>query len=102
MPISHRPDHNRALSPGTCKSWEKRRSLALRSAWQHVGVPTAVAVVLATLFGAVVGSFVNVVWWRVPRGESIVQPGSHCPSCHTPLQVYELVPVISWLALRGR
>ena len=35
-------------------------------------------------------------------GESIVQPGSHCPSCHTPLQVYELVPVFSWLALRGR
>ena len=70
--------------------------------WQHVSVVTAVVVVFAALFGALVGSFLNVVLWRVPRGESIVSPGSHCPSCNTPLKAYELVPVFSWVALRGR
>jgi hypothetical protein len=62
----------------------------------------ALVVVIATLFGALIGSFLNVVWWRVPRGESVVRPGSHSPSCGTPLHAYELVPVLSWVALRGR
>ena len=61
----------------------------------------AVVVVAAAVFGALVGSFLNVVVWRVPRGESIVSPGSHCPRCGTPLRPLELVPVVSWLALRG-
>ena len=59
-------------------------------------------VIVAGLFGALIGSFLNVVLWRVPRGESIVSPGSHCPACETPLRPYELVPVVSWVALRGR
>jgi leader peptidase (prepilin peptidase)/N-methyltransferase len=59
-------------------------------------------VITATLLGALVGSFLNVVVWRVPRGESIVSPGSHCPHCDIPLRPYELVPVLSWLVLRGR
>ena len=42
------------------------------------------------------------VMWRVPRHESVVSPGSHCPSCNTPLRAFELVPVFSWIALRGR
>jgi leader peptidase (prepilin peptidase) / N-methyltransferase len=62
----------------------------------------AVLVMIAVVFGALIGSFVNVVLWRVPRGESIVTPGSHCPSCNTPLKAYELLPVVSWVALRGR
>jgi prepilin signal peptidase PulO-like enzyme (type II secretory pathway) len=65
-------------------------------------VPVAAAVVIAAIFGALVGSFLNVVFWRVPRGESIVYPGSHCPACETPLRPYELIPVVSWIALRGR
>ena len=57
---------------------------------------------LCAVFGLVVGSFLNVIVWRVPRHESIVRPGSHCPSCDAPLGAIENVPVLSWLALRGR
>lgn len=65
-------------------------------------IPAALVIVLAGIFGAVVGSFLNVVVWRVPRGESIVSPPSHCPACGHELGPAELVPVLSWLALRGR
>ena len=58
---------------------------------------------LAALFGALVGSFLNVVILRLPReGESIVFPGSHCPHCQTPLHWYENIPILSYLVLRGR
>jgi leader peptidase (prepilin peptidase)/N-methyltransferase len=50
----------------------------------------------------VIGSFLNVVIHRVPAGESIVSPGSRCPSCRQPLAPYDNVPVLSWLVLRGR
>jgi leader peptidase (prepilin peptidase)/N-methyltransferase len=56
----------------------------------------------AALFGALIGSFLNVVAYRLPRGESLVMPGSHCPSCDTPVKPYDNVPVLSWLLLRGR
>jgi leader peptidase (prepilin peptidase) / N-methyltransferase len=59
-------------------------------------------VAIAALFGAVVGSFLNVVAYRLPRRESLVTPGSHCPSCGTPIKSYDNVPVIGWLVLRGR
>ncbi len=65
-------------------------------------MPTGVVVAIAAVFGLLIGSFLNVVLWRVPRGESIVRPGSHCPKCATPLTPLELVPVFSWIALRGR
>jgi leader peptidase (prepilin peptidase)/N-methyltransferase len=58
--------------------------------------------VLAALLGACVGSFLNVVAWRLPREESLVRPGSHCPRCGTPLAWFENVPVLGWLGLRGR
>lgn len=54
------------------------------------------------LFGLLFGSFGNVLIWRVPRGESIVSPGSHCGSCGHPVRWYDNIPVISWLVLRGR
>jgi leader peptidase (prepilin peptidase) / N-methyltransferase len=54
------------------------------------------------LVGLVVGSFLNVVIWRVPRGESIVRPPSHCPSCGHEVRPRDNVPVVSWLVLRGR
>jgi leader peptidase (prepilin peptidase)/N-methyltransferase len=54
------------------------------------------------LFGAVIGSFLNVVAYRVPLGESLVSPGSHCPGCGAPVRPYDNIPVISWLLLRGR
>ena len=56
----------------------------------------------AAIFGLLVGSFLNVVIWRVPRHESIVRPGSHCPGCEAQLGAVENVPVLSWLVLRGR
>ncbi len=60
------------------------------------------AIILSGLVGLAVGSFLNVVILRLPRGESIVSPPSHCPSCETPLRWYHNVPLVSWLALRGR
>lgn len=59
-------------------------------------------VIPCALLGLVVGSFLNVVVWRVPRGESVVAPPSHCPSCGHPVRVRDNVPVVSWLLLRGR
>lgn len=56
----------------------------------------------AFCFGAIVSSFLNVVIWRVPRGESIVSPPSHCPKCLSPIKWYQNVPILSWLALRGK
>ena len=61
----------------------------------------ATAVVVG-LFGLIAGSFVNVVIHRLPRGESVAFPGSHCPACGTPIRPYDNVPVLSWLFLRGR
>ena len=52
--------------------------------------------------GAVVASFLNVVVWRVPRGESIVRPASHCPKCGAAIRWWQNVPIVSWLCLRGR
>jgi len=59
-------------------------------------------VALAALFGAVFGSFFNVVAYRLPRSESLVTPGSHCPKCGTAIKPYDNIPVIGWLLLRGR
>jgi leader peptidase (prepilin peptidase)/N-methyltransferase len=49
-----------------------------------------------------IGSFLNVVAHRLPRGESLVSPGSRCPGCGAPVRPYDNVPVLSWLGLRGR
>jgi leader peptidase (prepilin peptidase)/N-methyltransferase len=58
---------------------------------------------LATgLSGLMLGSFLNVVAFRLPRGESLVRPGSHCPSCGAAVRPCDNVPVLSWLWLRGR
>ena len=56
----------------------------------------------AGVIGAIFGSFLNVVAYRLPRGESLSQPRSRCPRCETPIKPYDNVPVLSWLALRGR
>ena len=52
--------------------------------------------------GACIASFLNVVIWRVPRGESIVSPPSPCPKCNTAIKWYQTIPILSWLALRGK
>lgn len=56
----------------------------------------------AFALGACVGSFLNVVVWRLPRGESLVWPGSRCPRCKAAIPFWANVPVLSWFALRGR
>jgi leader peptidase (prepilin peptidase)/N-methyltransferase len=58
--------------------------------------------VLLGLLGLIVGSFLNVCIYRLPRRESVNWPGSHCTACNRPLSWYENVPVLSWLVLRGR
>ena len=59
-------------------------------------------VLLSAVLGLVIGSFLNVVVWRVPRGESVVRPASACPGCGTPISNRDNVPVLGWLLLRGR
>lgn len=63
---------------------------------------TATGAVLAGIFGAIIGSFLNVVAYRLPRKESLSHPPSRCPSCGAPVKPYDNIPVLSWLLLRGR
>ena len=58
--------------------------------------------VVAFVFGLVVGSFLNVCIWRLPKGQSIVRPASKCPSCGAAIQLYDNIPLISWLVLGGK
>jgi len=59
------------------------------------------AVTFAGVLGALVGSFLNVVAYRLPRHESLVTPSSRCPACGTPVKPYDNIPILSWLLLRG-
>jgi leader peptidase (prepilin peptidase)/N-methyltransferase len=65
-------------------------------------IPPLLTTAWGALFGAVVGSFLNVVIARVPAGESVVHPRSRCPRCKSPIAWYDNVPVLSWVLLRGR
>lgn len=58
--------------------------------------------ILLFVVGAVFGSFLNVVIYRVPLSESIITPPSHCPKCDARLKSFDLIPIFSWLFLRGR
>ena len=60
------------------------------------------AITFAGVLGAIVGSFLNVVSYRLPRHESLISPASHCPKCDTPVKPYDNIPILSWLLLRGR
>jgi leader peptidase (prepilin peptidase)/N-methyltransferase len=65
-------------------------------------LPAAVQLGFAGAFGAIVGSFLNVIIYRLPLGKSIVWPSSACPHCGRELLWYENIPVVSFLALRAR
>lgn len=56
----------------------------------------------SSIVGLLIGSFLNVVAWRIPRGESVVTPGSHCPNCDAPIRPWDNIPLLSWLILRGK
>ena len=73
--------------------WAKFAEIAAAFPWFFPGV--------AFVIGACIGSFLNVVIYRVPQEESIVTPGSHC-GCGQPIKFYDNLPILSWLALRGR
>jgi leader peptidase (prepilin peptidase)/N-methyltransferase len=66
------------------------------------GLPLVLAWSLLVALAALLGSFLNVCISRLPRGESIVSPPSHCPGCKTPIRFYDNVPLLSFLLLRGR
>jgi leader peptidase (prepilin peptidase)/N-methyltransferase len=59
-------------------------------------------IVVSIMFGAIVGSFLNVCIIRLPKGESIIIPGSHCPQCNHPIKFYDNIPLISYLLLGGK
>ena len=58
--------------------------------------------IVSIIFGAILGSFLNVCIYRLPKEESIVWPGSHCPHCKNPIKFYDNFPLISYLLLRGK
>ena len=58
--------------------------------------------IFSLLLGAIFGSFVNVVVWRLPRGQSIVKPRSYCPKCRHQIKWQQNIPIFSWLLLRGK
>src|SRR5947199_281294 len=62
----------------------------------------AASAVMAFILGTILGSFLNVVIYRLPRGLSIVRPGSRCPHCHTLIRPRDNIPLVSFLILRGR
>lgn len=64
--------------------------------------PTWLLLLFAFLFGSTVGSFLNVVIARVPKGQSVVRPRSRCPRCEKPIAGFDNIPILSWLLLRGR
>ena len=65
-------------------------------------LPTGVTVTLLTALGLLIGSFLNVVIYRLPAGLSLISPGSACPRCQHPVRTFDNIPVVSWLVLRGR
>ncbi|AWB87228.1 prepilin peptidase [Mycetocola zhujimingii] len=65
-------------------------------------IPLTFLAVAVGIFGLLVGSFLNVVVYRVPNGMSVVAPPSACPGCGSEIKPYDNVPVLSWLALRGK
>jgi leader peptidase (prepilin peptidase)/N-methyltransferase len=69
------------------------------AAW---AVPSWLVGVFVVAWGCIWASFVNVVIYRVPRDESIVHPGSHCPACGAPVRAFDNIPVVSWALLRGK
>lgn len=64
-------------------------------------IPPVFVIAVCTMSGALIGSFLNVVIYRLPRGESLAFPNSRCPHCGTAIKVYDNIPILSYLALGG-
>ncbi|MDD6990949.1 MAG: prepilin peptidase [Oscillospiraceae bacterium] len=65
-------------------------------------IMTVTIYVFVFLFGITIGSFLNVCIYRLPKGESLITNNSHCMTCGTQIKRYDLIPVLSWIILRGR
>ncbi|SFV50364.1 Leader peptidase (Prepilin peptidase) / N-methyltransferase [hydrothermal vent metagenome] len=65
-------------------------------------IETSFVAIVVFIFGIMIGSFLNVVIYRIPKGESIAFPASKCQSCQTPLKWYHNIPIFSWLFLGGK
>ena len=79
-----------------------KRRYGYRRARFETPMNTAVVAIIAAAIGLPIGSFLNVVIWRVPRNASVVRPPSHCPGCDQPIKPYDNIPVVSWILLRGK
>ena len=77
-------------------------NILLASLETLTGLPEYVGYIFIFVFGAAVGSFLNVVIHRVPNEESIVYPNSACPHCKSSIKPYDNIPILSWLILRGK
>ncbi len=92
-----------AAAPQTGRVDPARALCYYRGVWSSpLFASPATFAIVAAVFGAVVGSFLNVVVCRLPAGESIVSPRSRCPRCGAPIRPRDNIPVLGWLALRGR
>ena len=65
-------------------------------------MPHALFIVWFFMLGACIGSFLNVVVWRLPRNESLITPPSHCPKCNHRLAWYDNLPIVGWIMLGGK
>src|SRR5262249_55348980 len=96
--------HRRSVPAGFCNGEGDTRSEFPSESTADRRTPSLMIAVAALLFGLglVVGSFLNVCIYRLPREESIAWPASRCTTCNRTLRWYENVPVLSWALLRGR
>ncbi|RJP77270.1 MAG: prepilin peptidase [Candidatus Zixiibacteriota bacterium] len=74
----------------------------LEEAWIMVTWGSPLALLLTVILGASLGSFANVVIWRLPRGQSLVKPASRCPACSRPIPPWHNIPILSFMLLRGQ
>src|SRR5437764_6252887 len=90
-------------SSGSARPLPLSPGRSVRVSDQYAPAPvSALVTAMCGVFGLAVGSFLNVVIYRVPRKESVVRPRSRCPGCGTQLAERDNIPVVSWVLLRGR
>ena len=69
---------------------------------KHGGIYVGIVYLTLFIVWFILGSFLNVVAYRLPRHESLVSPPSHCPACDAPVRPYDNIPILSWMILRAK
>ncbi|MGF1530029.1 MAG: prepilin peptidase [Puniceicoccaceae bacterium] len=95
------PEEGLGSSEGAPGAYKRRMELIASLEWLRVTFPWIYGA-FAFVFGASIGSFLNVCIYRIPAGISIIHPGSRCPHCGTPIRWYDNLPIIGWLRLKGK